>query len=226
VVVALGLRSSVPLPGAKRPASGVLGALDFLAQAKQGWKVRGAVLVLGGGNTAMDAALSARQAGADEVAVVYRRSFAEMPAWPEERDRAIQAGIPFLTLTAPLDYVCDGAGRLAGLRVVRTRLGAPDERGRRTAEPIPGTEHTLPAQWIIEALGQRMEPALATALPGICLDARGCIMTPPGSFQTSRPGVFAAGDIVNGGSTVVQAVAEGVQAAREIHEYLAGARVV
>lgn len=226
VVVALGLRSSVPLPGAKRPASGVLGALDFLAQAKQGWKVRGAVLVLGGGNTAMDAALSARQAGADEVAVVYRRSFAEMPAWPEERDRAIQAGIPFLTLTAPLDYVCAGDGRLAGLRVVRTRLGAPDERGRRTAEPIPGTEHTLPAQWIIEALGQRMEPALAEALPGIRLDARGCIVTQPGSFQTSRPGVFAAGDIVNGGSTVVQAVAEGVQAARETHDYLASARAV
>jgi len=95
------------LPGAVQPQTGVAGALEFLSRTKRGEKVNGAVLVIGGGNTAIDAALSAKRAGAADVSIVYRRSFGEMPAWPEERDAAIRGGVNFLVLTAPLDYVSD-----------------------------------------------------------------------------------------------------------------------
>jgi len=220
VVLALGLTRSIELPGARRPKSGVIGALEFLARVKRGERVSGAVLVLGAGNTAMDAAVSAKRAGASDVAVVYRRSFAEMPAWPEERDHAVALGVHFLILTQPLDYVADSEGRLTGLRVARTRLGAPGPDGRRKFELIPGTEHVLPADLVVEAIGQKVDEELLQALPGVRFE-RGLVWTREGTFETSRPGVFAAGDLVNGGTTVVQAVAEGKQAALELHAWLA-----
>jgi len=220
VLIALGLGKSVPLPGAARPASGLTGAIEFLACARRGAPCSGTVLVLGGGNTAIDAAVSAKRTGASDVSIVYRRSFAEMPAWPNERDAAIAAGVNFLVLTAPVDYVADRAGRLTGVKVVRTRLGAPGAGGRRTPEPIPGTEHVLPATLAIEALGQQVDDDLAAALKGVELTPSGLVRTLENNFQTTRPGVFAAGDIVNGGATVVQAVAEGARAARLIDDWL------
>jgi NADPH-dependent glutamate synthase beta subunit-like oxidoreductase len=220
VLIALGLSKSVPLPGSPRPASGVEGALEFLERTKNGETLEGSVLVLGGGNTAIDAALSAQRAGASDVSIVYRRSFAEMPAWPEERDAAIRAGINFLILTAPLAYITDAAGNLAGLKVVRTALGKPDASGRRRPENIPGSEHVLPVRFVIEALGQQIDSELAEALPGVCITARGLLWTREGALETSRRGVFAAGDLVNGGTTVVQAVTEGARAAREIDQFL------
>jgi len=180
------------------------------------------VLVLGGGNTAIDAAISARQAGAADVSIVYRRSFAEMPAWPEERDLALRSGINFLILTAPVSYLTDGARKLGGLSVVRTRLGEPGADGRRKPVPIEGSEHVLPANLVVEALGQRASTHLQAALGGVRFTGQGLIWTSEGSLMTSRRGVFAAGDIVNGGTTVVQAVAEGARAAREIDVYLSG----
>lgn len=220
VLIALGLSKSVPLPGSCRPSSGVEGALEFLMRAKNGASVEGSVLVLGGGNTAIDAALSAQRAGASDVSIVYRRSFAEMPAWPDERDSAIRAGIHFLILTAPASYVTDPDGRLTGLKVVRTRLGAPDASGRRRPEEIPDSEHVLPTRLVIEAIGQQIGPELAEALPGVRVTARGLLWTREGTFETSRRAVFAAGDIVNGGTTVVRAVAEGTRAARELDRFL------
>jgi NADPH-dependent glutamate synthase beta subunit-like oxidoreductase/2,4-dienoyl-CoA reductase-like NADH-dependent reductase (Old Yellow Enzyme family) len=221
ILVALGLSQSVPLT-ATRPASGVTGALEFLAAAKRGVPVAGTVLVLGAGNTAIDAAATALRAGASEASIVYRRSFAEMPAWPEERDRAIRAGVNFLILTAPLGYVWNERGEMTGLRVVRTRLGASGADGRRRPVPSPGTEHVLPADLVIEAIGQRIDDALRPALPGVRVTADGRIWTGEGTLETSRKGVFAAGDIVNGGTTVVRAVAEGARAAREIDRRLRG----
>lgn len=220
VLIAAGLSVSVPLPGARRPASGVVGALEFLAAAKKGARVAGNVLVLGGGNTAIDAALSAKRAGADDVAIVYRRSFAEMPAWPDERDQAIAAGVHFLILTQPLDYVADAAGRLTGLKVARTRLMSVGADGRRAPEVIAGSEHVLPADLVIEAIGQRAAEDLKATLPGVAFNRQGLIATRDRSLATSRDGVWAAGDIVNGGTTVVQAVAEGTRAAREIDAWL------
>jgi 2,4-dienoyl-CoA reductase (NADPH2) len=222
VLLAPGLSKSVALPGATRPASGVIGALEFLACMKQGGRCSGTVLVLGGGNAAIDAAVAAKRGGAEDVSIVYRRSFAEMPAWPNERDAAIAAGVNFLILTAPVDYVVDNAGRLTGVKVVRTRLGAPGAGGRRTPQPIPGTEHVLPASLAIEAIGQQADPELSSALAGVELSRSGLVRTLDGAFQTTRPGVFAAGDIVNGGATVVQAVAEGARAAEMIDGWLRG----
>jgi len=217
-LLAFGLSQSSELPGATRPAGGVYGALDFLRAVKRGGlEVTGSVLVLGGGNTAIDAALSAKRAGAEDVSIVYRRSFAEMPAWPEERDTAVAAGVNFLVLTQPLDYVTGEAGRLTGLRVVRTRLGAPDASGRRRPENVAGSEHVMPCDMVVEAIGQGLESKLRAALPGVELTRGGLVVTQPGTQATTRSGVYAAGDLVNGGSTVVEAVAEGTRAAREMN---------
>jgi NADPH-dependent glutamate synthase beta subunit-like oxidoreductase/2,4-dienoyl-CoA reductase-like NADH-dependent reductase (Old Yellow Enzyme family) len=222
VLVTLGLSESVPLPGAQEPRPGVAGALEFLREVKAGRRVSGTALVLGGGNTAIDAALSAKRAGATDVSIVYRRSFTEMPAWPEARDQAIRAGVNFLILTQPIDYVVDAEGRLTGLKVVRTRLGPPGADGRRTPEPLAGSEHVLPADLVIEAIGQRVSEELKAALPGLRFTRRGLLRTKEGTLETARAGVFAAGDIINGGATVVQAVAEGARAAREIDAFLRG----
>ena len=220
VLIALGLSASVPLPLASRPQEGVVGALEFLERARRGTGVTGFVIVVGGGNTAIDAAMTARKAGASDVAIVYRRSFSEMPAWPEERDAAMRAGIHFLILTAPVAYELDRDGRLAGLRVVRTSLGAAGADGRREPRPIAGSEHVLPADLVVEALGQRVGAEVRLALAGMRFTDRGLVWTRDGTLETSLRGVFAAGDIVNGGTTVVQAVAEGARAAREIDAYL------
>ncbi|MCX8156770.1 MAG: FAD-dependent oxidoreductase [Verrucomicrobiae bacterium] len=220
VVLAPGLGQSAPGLKGPRPKSGVEGALEFLARLKQGAKVSGTVLVLGGGNTAMDAAVSALKAGADDVLVIYRRSLQEMPAWPQEREHAIHCGVAMLSLTLPLEYVVDESGHVCGVKVVRTRLGPQDASGRRAPLPIAGTEHVIPGNWVVEAFGQRLDSNLRQALQDVRLTEQGLIWTRPGSLQTSRPGVFAAGDAVNGGTTVVQAVAEGMRAAMELDGWL------
>ena len=218
VLLAFGLSRSAELPGTLRPAAGVYGALDFLRAVKHGGlQVAGSVLVLGGGNTAIDAALSAKRAGAEDVAIVYRRSFVEMPAWPEERDTAVAAGVNFLVLTQPLGYVADEAGRLTGLRVVRTKLGAPDASGRRRPENVAGSEHVMLCDVVVEAIGQGLENSMRAALPGVELTRGGLVVTKPGSQATTRAKVYAAGDVVNGGATVVEAVAQGARAAREMN---------
>jgi NADPH-dependent glutamate synthase beta subunit-like oxidoreductase/2,4-dienoyl-CoA reductase-like NADH-dependent reductase (Old Yellow Enzyme family) len=220
ILLAPGLgKSATGLQGA-RPVAGVEGALEFLARAKTGAQIAGTVLVLGGGNTAIDAALAAQKAGAAEVSIIYRRSFAEMPAWPQEREQAVHSGVYLITLTAPLEYVADAGGKMTGVKVIRTRLGGLDAKGRRSPQPIPGTEHVLPADLAIEAFGQEMDVSLRQALGDLRLTNQGLIWTKPGSQATARPGVFAAGDVVNGGTTVVQAVAEGTKAALEINAYL------
>jgi NADPH-dependent glutamate synthase beta subunit-like oxidoreductase/2,4-dienoyl-CoA reductase-like NADH-dependent reductase (Old Yellow Enzyme family) len=220
ICIALGLGQSQPLPRAQRPKSGVESALSLLDRLKKGSRIAGIVRVLGGGNTAIDAALAAQRAGAAEVSVVYRRSFAEMPAWPEERDKAIHAGIHFHTLTAPLDYVIDAQGRLTGLKVVRTRLAKSADGRRPSPEVLPETEHVLPVDLVVEALGQRVSDDVALALASLRFTPEGRLEVQPHTWQTSRPGVFAAGDIINGGTTVVRAVAEGMYAARHIQAFL------
>ncbi len=227
VLLAMGLSGSVRLAGAEPPSQGVESAIDFLRDTKHGGrKVTGSVLIIGGGNTAMDAALSALRAGADSVSVVYRRSFTEMPAWPEERDIAMREGVNFLVLTQPLRYVAAASGALTAVEVVRTRLGEPDASGRRRPENIESTRHFIPCDLVVEAIGQTLAAPLRAALTGVELTSSGHVRTAPGSFQTTRERVFAAGDLVNGGATVVEAVAEGARAAREIDTALRGAAFV
>lgn len=199
-------------------ADGAIDALAFLQGVKRG-QIRAIghrVAVLGGGNTAIDAALSARQLGGKDVYVVYRRSYAEMPAWPNERQHLLDAGVHLLILTAPLGYQTDENGKLLGLRIVRTELGEPDESGRRTPRAIAGTENVLPVDMAIEAIGQTIPVELRQALAGLDLTRHGLIATPSNSQATSVPKVLAGGDLVNGGTTAVQGIAEGMRAAEEI----------
>ena len=214
VFLAIGLGQSTSLG----KAQGVVDALTFLGEAKRG-EIRelcGRVAVLGAGNTAVDAALTAQRLGAADVFVVYRRSLAEMPAWPDERQRLLASGCHLLILTQPLGYQTDSHGRLTGLRIARTELGGPDASGRRSPRPIPGTESLLAVDWAIEALGQSIPTSLRGALLPLELTRQGLVATRPDSQATSLPGVYAGGDLVNGGATAVQGVAEGIRAAEEI----------
>jgi NADPH-dependent glutamate synthase beta subunit-like oxidoreductase/2,4-dienoyl-CoA reductase-like NADH-dependent reductase (Old Yellow Enzyme family) len=214
VFLAMGLAEATSLG----KAIGVQGALSFLLDVKRGAiaSTGRRVAVLGGGNTAVDAAVTARRLGAQDVYVVYRRSLVEMPAWPAERDELIEAGCHVLILTQPLGYETDAEGRLTGLRVARTELGEPDESGRRRPVLVPGTEGVLPVDQVIEAMGQGIDAELGAALSGIERNRHGLVATPPGSQATSLSGVYAGGDLVNGGTTAVQGVAEGMRAAGEI----------
>jgi|YelNatPaOPRAMG01_1025707.scaffolds.fasta_scaffold00008_44 NADPH-dependent glutamate synthase beta subunit-like oxidoreductase/2,4-dienoyl-CoA reductase-like NADH-dependent reductase (Old Yellow Enzyme family) len=220
VFVGCGLWRSVQLAGTTARPEGVTDALEFLRESKssRSLAVPARVAVIGGGNTAVDAAVVAAERGAREVYLIYRRSFQELPAWPSERDRAIAAGVHFLILSQPVDYL-ERNGRLVGIKVARTELGEPDASGRRRPVVIRGSEYVLNVDMVIEALGQSLDPSLGSALGGIELTERGLLRVDE-EFQTALVGVFAGGDAVNGGSTVVRAVSEGMRAAEAIHAYL------
>ena len=228
VLVAVGLSDSTSLGEAEGPSTplraGVVDALAFLRQVKNGslTSVPDKMAVLGGGNTAMDAAVAARNLGATDVYLVYRRSFGEMPAWPKERDEALERGVHFMLLMQPTGYETDHDGELVGMRVQRTELGAPDDSGRRRPVPVEGSESVLDVGLVVEALGQGVSDALREALEsyGVVFTKRGLIETVNGSSATSVAGVFAAGDLVNGGTTAVQGISEGMRAAEEIDQYL------
>ena len=200
---------------------GLWNAMDFLSEAKQPGKLDLAgqsVGVIGGGNTAMDAAVTAKQLGAKDVYLIYRRSFTERPAWGAERQRAIDEGVHFLILTQPLDY--NGTnGKLTGIRLCPTQLGDPDQSGRRRPEPVKSSAYDLDMDLVVEAIGQSAAGDIAQTLPGVEL-VRGLIQTRNGSLATSRTAVFAGGDLVRGPATVVAAVADGMRAAREIDQFL------
>lgn len=217
--IGLGLPQAVSV--ADRPLEGLWNAMDFLSAAKRGEEldlVGKSVAVIGGGNTAMDVAVTAAQIGAGDVYLIYRRSFKEMPAWTAERERAVRHGVHFLILTQPLAYEA-ADGRLTGMRVCPTRLGEPDAGGRRRPAPIESSAYTLSMDLVVEAIGQTAASGLADTLGGVRLE-RGLIQTKPGSQATTREGVFAGGDLVHGPSTVVAAVADGMRAADEIDEFL------
>jgi NADPH-dependent glutamate synthase beta subunit-like oxidoreductase/2,4-dienoyl-CoA reductase-like NADH-dependent reductase (Old Yellow Enzyme family) len=220
VFLGLGLARSVTLTGEK--PDGVEDAIKFLERAKKnGAAVPTRVAVLGGGNTAMDAATTAISCGARDVYLVYRRSFAEMPAWPTERDEALRMGVHFLLLTALLGYVAGSDGKLIGVRVARTVLGEPGPDGRRQPEIVPNSESVLEVELALEALGQKLPDNVSQLLAGVELTENGLIRV-DGDGRTSVDCVFAGGDAVNGGATAVQAIAEGMRAARAIDSYLAG----
>jgi len=218
--VALGLGEVVSL--AERRLEGLWDALEFLAAAKGSDRPDLAgkrVAVVGGGNTAMDAAVTAKQLGARDVYVIYRRSFEQMPAWPSERQRAIEAGVHILVLTQPLEY-CEEDGAVRAVRLCPVMLGEPDQSGRRKPEPIESSCYSLPMDVVIEAIGQRPAEDLGRVLSGVEL-VDGLIRT-EGGFASSRVGVFAGGDLVRGPATVVQAVADGMRAADQIDRFLKG----
>jgi len=178
------------------------------------------VAVIGGGSVAMDCVGAAVRLGAKDVYLVYRRSYTQMPAEEDERIESLDAGIHFLLLNQPIDYVVGDGGHIKGLELVRTALGDVDASGRRSPINIAGSEWTLPADMVIEAIGNKAEDSSPTWYPQVKLNDKKLIQADPDTGLTSMDGVFAGGDIVRGPALVVNAVQDGKVAARAIKEYL------
>jgi len=180
---------------------------------------RSEVAVIGGGNTAMDCVRTARRLGAERAMIVYRRGEAEMPARIEEIKHAKEEGVEFIMLTAPLAIVGTEDGWVSGLKCQRMELGPPDDSGRRRPQPIEGSDFELPAGVVINAVGTSANPLLTATAPNLALNKWGNIVI-NNDGETSIPGVFAGGDIVRGGATVILAMGDGKRAAAAINEYL------
>ena len=178
------------------------------------------IAVIGGGNTAMDAARTALRSGAEKVYVIYRRSRKEMPARTPEIDHAEQEGVEFVFLTNPVEFIGDEEGRLKAVKVIKMELGEPDESGRRRPIPIPGSEYEIEVDTAIVAIGNSSNPLLLQSTPDIKTDKWGHIIVDPATGKTSKKGVFAGGDIVRGEATVILAMGDGRVAARAIDKYL------
>jgi glutamate synthase (NADPH/NADH) small chain len=178
------------------------------------------VIVVGGGNTAMDAVRTARRLGARSATLVYRRSEAEMPARAEEVKHAREEGVEFQMLTAPVSFTGDEKGWLTGARCVRMELTEPDADGRRRPVEIKGSEFDLPVNVAIIGVGTTANPLIQSTTPDLATNKRNYIVADTETMRTSKVGVFAGGDIVTGGATVILAMGAGRKAARSIHEYL------
>jgi glutamate synthase (NADPH/NADH) small chain len=177
------------------------------------------VLVFGGGNVAMDAVRTAKRLGAEQAICAYRRTRAEMPARVEEIVHAEQEGIDFRFLLAPLEILGDEQGWVRAVKLQRMELGEPDDSGRRRPVPVAGSEFEMACDVAVVALGTIANPLLTNATPAIELNRWGNIVTDE-THETSMPGVFAGGDIVRGGATVILAMGDGKAAARSIDAYL------
>ncbi|ABL00429.1 NADPH-dependent glutamate synthase [Pelobacter propionicus] len=177
------------------------------------------VTVIGGGNTAMDCVRTAKRLGAERAMIVYRRTEAEMPARAEEIKHAKEEGVEFLLLTAPV-AILDENGWVAKLSCQHMELGEPDDSGRRRPVPVDGAYFDLPADVVVNAIGTRANPLLTATAPDLKLNRWGNIQTDENGL-TSLEGVFAGGDIVRGGATVILAMGDGKQAAAAINRYLA-----
>lgn len=183
-------------------------------------KVGKNVAVLGAGNVAMDSARTALRLGAENVYIIYRRSRDEMPARKEELEHAEEEGIQFRLLTNPVAIEGDERGWVKSLTCLRYELGDPDASGRRAPVAIKGSEFEIPMDTVVVAIGQGPNPLVTTSTPGLELNKRGNIVADPDTLVTSKPGVFAGGDIVTGAATVILAMGAGKKAAAGIDEYL------
>ena len=177
------------------------------------------IAVIGGGNTAMDAVRTGLRLGAEKAYLIYRRSRGEMPARDEEIHHAEEEGIRFLLLTNPTRILGDADNWVCGVECQRMELGEPDESGRRKPVPVKGSEFVVEIQTLIEAIGQKPNPIIQATTPGLSTSKRGTVVTDD-SQRTSRPGIFAGGDLARGGATVILAMRDGKKAASAIHEYL------
>ena len=187
---------------------------DYLTPVLKGRKV----VVVGGGNVAMDAARTALRLGS-ETSIVYRRTENELPARKEEVHHAKEEGVEFMMLTNPVEILGDEKGWVRGIRCIRMELGEPDESGRRSPMPVPGSEFEMETDEVIMALGTSPNPLIAKTTHGLEINRRGCI-TADENGATSRPGVFAGGDAVTGAATVILAMGAGRKAAAAIDKYI------
>ena len=179
------------------------------------------VMVVGGGNTAMDSCRTAKRLGAERVFIAYRRSEQEMPARLEEVKHAKEEGIEFLTLHNPVEYHADEKGNLTEVVLQKMELGEPDASGRRSPQPIPGATETIAIDQAIVAVGVSPNPIVPTSIKGLELGRKNTIVVNE-QMQTNIPAIFAGGDIVRGGATVILAMGDGRRAAAAMDKYLAG----
>ncbi len=178
------------------------------------------VAVLGGGNTAMDSVRTALRLGADNGYIVYRRSDAEMPARIEEIHHAKEEGVQFHLLTTPIEFIDDGTGKVKAMECLKMELGEPDASGRRRPVPIEGSNFIMEVDLVVVAIGNSSNPLVQKTTPGLETNRWGNITVDESTMLTSRKGVYAGGDIVTGGATVILAAGAGKIAARAMHKYL------
>jgi glutamate synthase (NADPH/NADH) small chain len=221
--VGLGETWAMNIPG--EDLEGVCGALEFIESTKSlpfsRVTVGRRVACIGAGNTAIDVVTAARRLGAEAVYLVYRRSEREMPAFRYEFELAQKDGVNFLWQTQPV-RILGSHGAVTGLECLRTHLGAPDERGKRSPETIPNSAFTIEVDMVVRAVGQKQSTDFLRAINGIEIRKNGTVAT-DAQYRTRHPKYFAGGDCVNGGREVVDAVAEGMAAARGIDACLGAA---
>jgi glutamate synthase (NADPH) small chain len=229
IAIGAGLPMFMGIPGEN--LNGVYSANEFLTRANlmkaylfpeydTPIKKGKSVAVFGGGNVAMDSARVAMRLGAEKVYLIYRRSEAEMPARKAEVHHAHEEGIEFMLLTNPLRFIGDGKGNVAAVECIRMELGDPDASGRRKPVPVKGSEFRLEIDVAIPAIGTRSNTLLTQNMPDLFLNKRGYIIADHETGMTSKPGVFAGGDIVTGSATVILAMGAGRKAAKGINDYL------
>jgi heterodisulfide reductase subunit A len=224
VFLGIGAHNSLDMqiPG-ERGTQNVVDAVRFLREVNLGDKTCPGkrVVVVGGGNVAIDAARVVKRLGAQEVTVVYRRSEQEMPAYSEEINGAKMEEVRFSFLTAPVGILVK-EGRVDGFECIRTELGPPDDSGRRRPIPVDGSEFIIPCDAVIPAIGQKIDTSWAARIPDLKWSQRNTLSVNPQTMQTSIPYVFAGGDAVTGPDNVIQAVAAGHKAVEAIHRYVNG----
>ena len=232
-----GLPSFMGIPG--ESASGVYSANEYLTRANLMHAYQkdsptpimrgGSVAVIGGGNVAMDAARTALRLGAERVSIIYRRSMEELPARREEIEHAMEEGVEFSLLCAPIEILAHHneqdprdprEGFVRALRCIRMELGAPDASGRRRPVPVEGSEFLMDADTVIIAVGTTPNPLIRKTTENLTVNSRGGIVVVPETGLTSRMGVYAGGDAVTGAATVISAMGAGLTAAAAIDDYL------
>lgn len=226
-----GLPYFMKIPGEN--ACGVYSANEFLTRtnlmkayrfpdADTPIRVGRKVAVLGGGNVAMDAARTALRLGAEESWIVYRRSKNELPARHEEVEHAEEEGVKFSFLTSPTRIIHNNDYWVTSMECLRYELGEPDASGRRSPVPIPGSEFVMDVDTVVVAIGQGPNPLVPRTTKGLECNKKGNIIANPETGATSKPGVYAGGDVVTGAATVILAMGAGREAAKAIHSYLNG----
>lgn len=178
------------------------------------------VVVVGGGNTAMDSVRTARRLGAERAMIVYRRSEVEMPARLEEVKHAKEEGCEFITLTNPVEYLTDEQGRVKQVKVQKMELGEPDASGRRSPVAVEGSEYLIDADVIVVAVGVSPNPIVPNSVTGLEVSRKGTIVVDEQTMQSNLPELYAGGDIVRGGATVILAMGDGRRAAAYMDQHL------
>ncbi len=223
VYLAIGCHANMKLNIPHEDAQGVIPGVKFLRDLALGdiKALQGNVVIVGGGDVAIDAARSALRLGADNVSILYRRTKTEMPARSEEIEDALEEGVDIQFLMAPVEVVVK-EGRVVGLQCIKMQLGDPDESGRRRPVPVEGSEFVVDTEIIIPAIGQRTDTSFLEGEVGVELDRWNNIKVDSISFETTREGVFAGGDAQTGASIAIEAVAAGREAAISIARQLNG----